>query len=56
VRFRARTWGNVTTRTPSTQGVGLEIVGESSTRLRGTLNGSTADATLGDLLEGARAG
>jgi len=56
VRFRTRTWGNVTTMTPSTQGVCLEIAGDPGTRLRGTFNGSAADATLGELLEGGRAG
>jgi hypothetical protein len=56
VRFRTLTWGNVTTMTPSTQGVCLQVAGEASTRLRARINGRDVSVSLGELGEGARAG
>ncbi len=56
VRFRTRTWGNVTTQTPSTQGVALEVAGDAATRICGTINGHAVEVTLDALAEGARAG
>lgn len=56
VEFATRTWGNPTTTTASTQGLSLEIDGDAATRLRAVVNGKTEEATIGELLQGARSG
>ena len=56
VAFKTRTWGNPTTTTASTQGMSLEIEGDTGTRLRALLNDRQEDVSLGELLQGARAG
>ena len=56
VTFKTRTWGNPTTTTANTQGMCLEIEGDANTRLKARLNGHEASFTLGELLQGARAG
>lgn len=56
VRFATRTWGNLTTLTPSTQGVCLEILGEPSTEIRGRINQRDVAMPLAELMAGARAG
>ena len=56
VAFATRTWGNLTTTTPSTQGVCLEIAGDAETQIRGTVNGREVTVTLGELRHGPQAG
>lgn len=56
VSFKTRTWGNPTTTTPNTQGMCLEIQGNANTRLEAQLNEHSVSLTLGELLDGARAG
>lgn len=56
VTFKTRTWGNPTTTTASTQGMCLEIDGNTQTRLQASLNGHATSLTLGELLQGAHAG
>jgi hypothetical protein len=56
IRFRTRTWGNPTTVTPNTQGFCLDVKGGTETRLCASFNGQAVEVTLGELLEGARAG
>lgn len=46
VRFTARTQGNPTPLTPGTQGCCLELEGDASTRLVGTINGCRVDVSL----------
>jgi hypothetical protein len=54
--FVTRTWGNPTTTTSSTQGVGLQIVGDVNTLIQGQVNGRKIEASLADLMEGPKSG
>jgi hypothetical protein len=54
--FNTRTWGNPTTTTSSTQGASLEVLGLPQSRIRAVVNGQASERSLGDLIEGARAG
>lgn len=56
VAFKTRTWGNPTTTTANTQGMCLEIAGDAATRLTARINGQKIEVSLGELLQGARAG
>lgn len=52
VRFQTRTWGNLTTTTPSMQGMCFTLRGTAQTRFRGTINGQPVDVTLAELVDG----
>ena len=54
VRFATRTWGNLTTTTPSMQGLCLEMRATPHTRITGTVNGQPVDVAVADLLDGPR--
>lgn len=54
--FATRTWGNPTTTTSGTQGVGLQVAGDANTLLRGQINGQEVEVSLAELLEGPKAG
>jgi hypothetical protein len=54
--FSTRTWGNPTTTTSSTQGVGLKIYGDSDTLLKGQINREKVEVPLGDLIAGPHSG
>ena len=54
--FQTRTWGNPTTATRGTQALSMTVQGAASTQLQGTLNGTPVRVSLGELLEGPRAG
>jgi hypothetical protein len=56
LRFSTQTWGNPTTTTSSTQGVGLQISGDADTRIRGQINGHNVEVSLGELIEGPQSG
>ena len=54
--FSTRTWGNPTTTTSGTQGVGLQISGDAHTLIRGQVNGHEVEVSLADLIKGPRSG
>lgn len=54
VHFQTRTWGNLTTTTPSMQGLCFEIRATPQTRFSGTINGHPVDVSIADLLHGPR--
>jgi hypothetical protein len=56
LRFSTRTWGNPTTTTSSTQGIGLKIQGDASTRIAAEINGERASLSLAGLVAGPQAG
>lgn len=56
VWFRTRTWGNPTTTTASTQGMSIEVQGSTGTRLLARINDQVVELSLGELIQGARAG
>lgn len=56
VWFSTRTWGNPTTTTSGTQGVGLQIDGDAGTLIRGKFNGQEVEVGLAELTEGPRSG
>jgi len=56
VRFSTRTWGNPTTTTSATQGVGLQVSGDADTQIKGQINGQVVDVSLADLIEGPMSG
>lgn len=55
VWFATRTWGNPTTTTAATQGMGLEIAGGAQTQIRGVVNGQPIQVALTDLIPGPQA-
>jgi hypothetical protein len=52
VRFQTRTWGNLTTTTPSMQGMCFEVRATPQTRFTGTFNGQPVAVSITDLLDG----
>jgi hypothetical protein len=56
VSFATRTWGNPTTTTSGTQGVGLAVSGDANTRIRGEFNGHTVEVSLSGLIDGPESG
>ena len=52
VHFTTRTWGNLTTTTPSTQGICLTIMPGEDTAVRVVANGVKQDISLSELLAG----
>jgi hypothetical protein len=54
--FQTRTWGNIATTTPGTQGVSLQILGNHNTVLESIINGEQVSVKLSDLLTGPKAG
>jgi hypothetical protein len=52
--FATRTWGNRTTTTHSTQGVGLTVAGDTDTLIRGWINEQEVEVSLAELIEGPR--
>ncbi len=56
VRLVTRTWKNPTTRTDTTQKLGLEIEGDGATRIVLDVNGQKTELALADLRHGPRAG
>lgn len=56
VRFQTATKGNSNSSTSGTQGVSLELTGDSSTVIDATVNGQTTTVSLTELLEGPHSG
>ncbi len=56
VRFVTQTWGNPTGTTACTQGVCLEMLGDESTLISGTVNGQPVQVSLGRLMDGSYVG
>jgi hypothetical protein len=54
--FSTRTWGNPTTTTSGTQGVGLQLSGDERTLIRGRVNGQKVEVALADLIAGPKSG
>jgi hypothetical protein len=54
--FATRTWGNPTTTTSNTQGVGLTVAGDADTLIWGRINGQKVEVSLAELLEGPKTG
>jgi hypothetical protein len=56
VWFSTRTWGNPTTTTSGTQGLGLTVNGDANTLVRGQFNGHAVEVRLSDLIDGPQSG
>jgi hypothetical protein len=56
VWFSTRTWGNPTTTTSGTQGIGLQLQGDEQTLIRGRVNGRKIEVSLADLIAGPKSG
>lgn len=56
IHLTTQTWGNPTIVTPATQGVCLEILGDTSTQIRGRINGREVVMALTSLRDGSRVG
>ena len=54
--FPTQTWGNPTTTTGNTQGVGLTVASDADTLIQGWINGQKVEVPLADLLEGPKTG
>jgi len=54
VSFHTRTWGNPATTTSATQGIGLELIGDAQTLIRGQVNGQPFEVSLLDIVQGSK--
>jgi hypothetical protein len=54
--FATRTWGNPTTTTSGTQGIGLTLRGDANTLIQGRINGQDVEVSLSDLIKGPSTG